>query len=305
MYDMDRFQSTGTFERLRPLLPLFAGARLPFGTRVSGDRSGVREAFARHGFSHEFAGHREYVPGDDLRYLDWKAFARSDRYNLKRFHDETNARAVLLLDASPGMEYRGETEERPSKIDYARAILGIMAWILLREGLEIELRSFATGLSPVLARGNSLVSWESIVRKLDEIVPVRKSSEKDSCAFFPQLGSSLRAKTLPIIAGDLMFDEPANIISGLRVLCARSYSPVLVHVLDPDEIEFPFRERTRFEAFGSDRFHDVEAQRIGDEYRAEMRRFLDFFYQAARAEGIAYKRITSDRPLLDILRSDH
>lgn len=289
---------TGTYERLWPMRAAMADARLPVLAPLSGSRTGVRDAHLRHGFSHEFAGHREYSPGDDLRYFDWKAYARSDRFHLKRFHDETDTKAQLLLDLSAGMNFRGKPDS-PSKFEHAKLLLGISAWLLLRAEMEISLAAFDEKPIPGLSHGKTSGVWEPFLRKMDELVTtVGNGRNVSAVGVLGRFGASLRERNLILIASDFMFDELDSILASLRILAKRGHRLLLFHVLDPAEIELPYEVPVRFEPFGPGRHIEADVPRIRAAYREEMRSFLKQIVAASQNEGITYIPVRTDEPIL-------
>jgi len=314
-------QPQSTQDRLTPLLPHLEKAELPLVPMVPGNRFGSARVVQRHGFSHEFAEHREYTPGDELRYVDWKAVGRSDRYFVKRFHDETSCTATILLDNSPGMAFCDDRSEL-SKFDHGKLLAGIISWILLRDHEQVELRksggckppdaptnddaphkfpatlrswSGVGGLTPpALAQGNSPAQWPDMMRQLDRM-PLAKKTALD-------LANLQGPRRLLVLITDGMFDDADAIISALKTLKKRRYDLFFVHTLAAEEIEFPYRGELRFKAFGGPEQADVQGARIAKAYRTEMRLFLSRLEYGCASTGITYRLARTDQPPEIVLR---
>jgi uncharacterized protein (DUF58 family) len=284
----------------QPLLDPHMLARLqalPLRARsiVEGYMSGVhRSPF--HGFSIEFAEHREYAPGDDLRYLDWKVFGRTDKYYLKQFEDETNLVCHLVLDTSESMRYQSEAAPA-SKLEYARRAAAALAYLVLHQQDSVGLVAFDSEI-------RSLVRPSSTPSHLKEILHVMEGlSAQGKTAtgpFFHDLAERLKKRGIVIVLGDLMDDVDA-LLKGLRHLRHRRHEVIVMHVLDPAEMDFPFHQATLFR--GLEQLPDVlvEPRALRKAYLAEFGRYLRKLQAGCRAEAIDYVSLRTDRPLEMVL----
>src|SRR5215203_3784780 len=232
-----RFLDPGVIARLGTM-------ELKARTVVEGFLSGLHRSPYK-GFSVEFAEYRQYLPGDDLSTLDWKVFARSDRHYVKKFEEETNLECHLLLDVSASMAYRGGAAM--SKLEYGSVLAASLAYLMNRQrdaaGL-IEFDEKITARLPASARPGHM---HAILLALERIVPGKRS---DLGRPLHQLADALGKRSLAVLISDLL-DDPDRVIKGLKHLRFRGTDVIVFQVLDPHEIDFPFR--------GAARFTDVES----------------------------------------------
>jgi uncharacterized protein (DUF58 family) len=262
---------------------------------VEGYTAGVhRSPF--HGFSIEFAEHREYSPGDDLRYLDWKVFGRTDKYYLKQFEEETNLVCHLLLDTSQSMRYRSDGAAM-SKFDFARRAAAALTYLVLHQQDSVGLVAFDSEI-------RSLVRASSNPSHLKEILHVMEGTSADRKTsigpILHDLAERIKRRGIMIVLSDL-FDNLDSLLAGLKHLRHRRHEVILMHVLDPAEIDFPFDEVTLFH--GLEDLPDVlvEPSAIRRAYLAEFARYLRKLQAACRAHAIDYVPMRTDRSLEVIL----
>jgi len=205
---------------------------------VEGFISGMHESPYR-GVSVEFAQHREYVPGDDLRHLDWNVYARSDRLYIKEYEQETNLRVTPIVDLSESMEY---TSHEITKIDYARYVAASLAYLVIEQQDGIGLTTFNRELTNFLEPSNSTAHFHSILKLLSNFEPHEKT---DMGRVLNHAASRMNQRGLIILISDL-FDDADNIAEGLSNFRHREHDVIVLQILDPAEVEFPFDEMTRF-----------------------------------------------------------
>lgn len=216
---------------------------------VEGYVSGLHRSPYR-GFSVEFAEHREYAPGDDLRYLDWKVFGKSDRYYVKRYEEETNLLCHVLLDVSESMDFGTEGVR---KFDYAATIAASLAHLIVEQGDAAGLVLFDDDVRTVLQPGNSSLHLKHVFDTLENARPTGKT---DVGRVLVRISEQFRKRGLVVVVSDLVGGaEP--VLRGLRQLRSRSHDVIVLQVLDPAEIEFPFEQMTLFE--GLESFPDLLA----------------------------------------------
>ena len=254
-----------------------------------------------HGSSVEFAEHKEYSPGDNLRHLDWRAFARFDRDYVKRFEDEAALRALCVVDCSGSMGYPPEPRARMSKLDFSRTCAGALAYVLARQGDAVGLATFADRLEiavPARARRGHL---RELLVHLEGLSP-RGPSRLDST--LGALAEGLRSRTVIAIFSDLL-DGGVEALARVASLQARRHDVVLFHVLDPDELDFPFEDTTTFVSMEDDREVKIDARAIRDAYLEELKRFREAAETRCRGARVEYRLLRTDqapgRQLADFL----
>ena len=256
---------------------------------VEGYISGLHRSPFR-GFSVEFAEHREYVPGDDIRFLDWKVYGRSDRLYIKRYEDETNLEASIVLDVSESMTYRGEGCEH-SKLDYARWAAAALAYLITQQQDAVGLVLFDDAVRKTLPPGSNPVHLKLMFQALDAAAPTGKTGIGRA---LKEVGETLRRRGMVLLFSDLL-DDPAEIARGLKSIRNRGHEMVLFHVLDHDELTFPFERLTRF--VGLEGIPDVIAQpeALKTAYLAEVDAFQRQILRTCHANRIDYVPLdTSD-----------
>ncbi len=197
------------------------------------------------GQSIEFLQHREYVPGDDLRHVDWQVWARQDRLYVKQFEEDTNMRCYLLVDASNSMKYgRGPL----NKYEYACTIAATLAFLILKQQDAVGCLTFADKVRariPVRSKRNHLTA---VLKSLDNQQPADKTSLHD---IFKTAAEIFPSKGMMIVVSDL-FGDTAATLRGLKLLRQRGHDVLVFHVMDDDELDFPFSGPTRFEDLESE-----------------------------------------------------
>jgi uncharacterized protein (DUF58 family) len=249
-----------------------------------------------HGTSVEFAEHKEYSPGDNIRHLDWRAYARFDRDYIKRFEDESNLRALVLVDASGSMGYPEQSDRLP-KLKYATTCAAAIAYVLARQGDAAGVATFSDRLQievPSRARRGHL---QEILRVLDKLESGGKSNLLSA---IDSLSEGLTRRSIVVVFSDLL-DGGLDALAAMARLRARRHDVVLFHILDPDELEFPFEDSTMFEGMEDDRRIQIDARAIRTAYLEEVSRFLERAENSCRSSRVEYVRARTDQdpgPLL-------
>jgi uncharacterized protein (DUF58 family) len=296
--------SSPTLKRLDQVLPELEGLTLVAGDIVEGYLAGAhRSPFL--GFSHEFADHREYVPGDDLRYLDYRAFARTDRYYLKRFRDETNRIVYLILDVSRSMDYRSRAALF-SKGDYARLALAALGFVATRCRDSLALAAVDDRVRTVIEPASGMAHWRELVHRADHAgrppspSGMKPSGKGDLADGLHALAEAFRRRGLVILAGDL-FDAPERLHAALRHLRHRRHEVLLLHVLDAAELDFPFDDSAVFEDLETGKTLSAESAEIARAYRETMDQELQQWRAMCSRQKIGYLQLRTDQPLGPIL----
>ncbi|AKU93085.1 DUF58 domain-containing protein [Vulgatibacter incomptus] len=272
------------------LLAKLGTTQLRARTVVEGLLSGLHRS-PHQGQSVEFAEHKEYAPGDELRHLDWKAYGKVDRYYVKQFEHETNLRAFLVVDASASMAYRGGGGL--SKLEYASTLAASLAYLLVRQqdavGLVVAAGKEARYLPPRAALGH----FPAILSRLEGL---EGKGTTDLAAAAEWVAERARRRAAILFFSDLLDFQPGAVerIADLR----RMKNEVTVfHLLDPHELEFPFEDATRFEGMEGEEALEVDPRSIRDSYLEEMERFRDRVRTACRGADVEYELVRTDAPM--------
>ena len=258
---------------------------------VEGLLSGVHRSPHR-GASVVFVEHREYRPGDDVRLLDWRAFARSDRHQIKRFEQETHLRCALVLDRSGSMRYAGEG--RLQKLEYASTLLAAIAFVLIRQGDAPGLSVISDAVTTRLAPRTRPAHLERILEELAR--PGSDSVATDLRATLTEVAEHAGRRGLVVIASDLLdFDERA--LEPLSYLVGRGHDVIVFQVLDPDELALPFDEPARFVGLENDGSLDVDPVELRQRYLQEIERFIASCRERCTSVGARHVLARTDRPV--------
>jgi uncharacterized protein (DUF58 family) len=250
------------------------------------------------GFSNEFAEHREYAPGDDLRYVDWKVFGKSDRFYLKQFEEETNLLCYLLLDTSESMQYQGPHAPL-SKFAYAQCAAAALAYLVLHQRDAVGLVTFDQEIRQVSRPSSNPTQLKQLLHVMEESTATRKTR---TGPIFHDLAERLGRRGIVVIVSDL-FDDVESMLAGLKHLRHRRHDVIVLQVLDPAEIDFPFQQVTMFK--GLEALGDVvaEPRSLQAAYQREIQAFIKRIRAGCRAQQIDYVTIRTDQPLDLVLRT--
>jgi uncharacterized protein (DUF58 family) len=274
-------------------LARLAGVKLRARAVVEGVLSGLHKS-PHQGQSVEFAEHKEYAPGDELRHLDWKAFGKFDKYYVKRYEHETNLRAVMVVDASASMGYKsGEL----SKLEVAKILAGALCYLLVRQqdaaGLSIAVAGKIQDLPPRSAAGHLNVLMET----LDQVEP---SGETDLFEAADKLAERLSRRSLVVVFSDLL-DERPDALKRILQLRQRKNDVALFHIVDPAELTFPFDDPTLFLSMEDDRQIEVNPREIKQSYLEEFNAFLTDVRKTCAEADVDYERVLTDESLDSVL----
>ena len=257
---------------------------------VEGYLAGVHRS-PYHGFSVEFAEHREYVPGDDLRYVDWKVFGKTDRIYLKQFDEETNFSCTVLCDASESMSYQSSSATVP-KLEYARWLAAAFAFLVIRQHDAVGLATFDSALRDFLRPSSTAGQLRDICRVLDAAPATGESAIGPILQDFAE---RMKRRGVVVMVSDF-FDDFASLERGLRHLSFRRHDAILLQVLDPAEVLFPFEEPTVFH--GLEGWADVQTDPRGVRraYQQELQQHLARLRGLSRELKFDYALLTTDQP---------
>jgi uncharacterized protein (DUF58 family) len=273
------FLDPGVLARLAgfPLLP-----RRPMQGNVSG-----RHPSPHRGSSVEFAEYRKYVPGDDLRRLDWRAFGRSDRFFVKEFEADTNLRCCLVVDTSGSM---GFGTVGMSKLDYARRIAGALGHLALLQGDAVGLACVAQGIIRNIPPRRNPSHLMAVFDVLEQTAP---QGQTQLVSVLHELAETISQRALVVIISDL-FVEPAELRSCFQHLRFRRHDAAVFHLLDPQEIAFEFRRPMRFLDMEGGPSIFAEPSEIAERYQKAISGYLDELLQVVRESAVDYHRVSID-----------
>ena len=257
---------------------------------VEGLRSGIHRSPHR-GASVIFAEHRDYRPGDDLRLLDWRAYARSDRHIIKRFEQETHLRAQLWLDCSASMDY-GDGDQH--KHTHAATLLAAMAFILLGQGDAVGVVRFAATMGEALpprARPGQLEAALALLAERPE-----RGDKTDLYAALSACAERAGRRGLVVVASDLL-DLTPNALEPLSLLRAAGHDVLVFHVMHPHELELPFDDRMRFVDPEGDGMLDTDPSAIREAYKEQIGKLLVDCRRRCMAAGARYALARTDTPV--------
>jgi uncharacterized protein (DUF58 family) len=263
---------------------------------VEGFLAGLHRSPFR-GFSVEFTEHRAYQPGDELRYLDWRILARSDRLFVKQFEEETNLRAMILVDASRSMAWRG-VPERLTKRAYADRLAAALALILLRQRDATGLVTFDDEVRQVIPARVKAGQWSRFVRGL---LDTPDGNGTAAHAALQRLTALLARRGLVVLLSDLLFDRELA-LAALRYLRHRGHQVIVFHLMDPAEVELTGPPEVRFTDPESPASVVVRPRELARAYAETVQREVAAWRTACRRHGIAYHHVQTDLPFGMALR---
>ena len=258
-------------------------------TIVEGFLSGLHRSPFK-GFSVEFAEYRQYMPGDDLSTIDWKVFARSDRYYVKKFEEETNLDAHLMLDVSGSMGYGSGAM---TKFEYGACLAASLAYLMNRQRDAVSLTAFDEKIVERLPAASRPGHLRNILVTLDRLELGRETNLSKP---LHQIVDSLSKRGMVVLISDLL-DDPAAVIQALKHFQFRGNDVIAFQVLDADEIDFPFERATRFEDLETSEEIMAVPAAVREHYVKEMNALIERYRRELGAAGIDYQLLTTDRPL--------
>jgi uncharacterized protein (DUF58 family) len=244
-----------------------------------------------HGFNVEFAQYREYAPGDDLRRLDWRVFARNDRHYIKQYEDESNVRVTFLVDASASMNYRGSAPL--SKFDYAATLTVALAMLLTRQQDPVGLVLFDEAATTVLPPSTTQAQVAVMAGLLERCRPARKT---ELGGLLRSLNERMRRRSLAILVSDL-FTDLDPFYDGLNRLRFLGHEVLVLQVLDRDELELPFRGPTIFRDIEGTEELFAEPWAFRRSYQQAMQDFLAGVRRECGRRGYDHVCFLTDEPL--------
>jgi len=251
---------------------------------VEGVITGLHKSPHR-GFSVEFSEHREYVAGDELRHLDWRAYARSDRYYIKLYEQETNLRATLVLDTSASMKFA-------NKLDYARHLCACLAYLL---AMQQDLAGFVAmddSVKAELPPGSSPAHLDRLFKSLETVAA---GTSTDLPRQLHALSERLPRRSLVILLSDLWV-EPQDLIRALQHLRYRKHQGIVLHLLDRAELDLPYEKQITLQDLESGEKLEVDPAALRDQYQRQVQAYLADVRRACGTTDVEYHPVFVDQP---------
>ncbi len=261
---------------------------------VEGFFSGLHKS-PHKGFSVEFAQHRQYVQGDEIRRLDWKVFGKTDRFYVREFEEETNLRATILLDLSGSMAYGGTTT---TKAEYAKRLAAALAYLMLQQRDTVGLVTFDAKLRRYIPQRSGVAHLRVM---LDELQSSQPGGETELATVFQGLVPRIHRRGLLVILSDC-FGEVKDLISALAHFRHARHEILLFQILDRDEVEFPFKQWTKFESLEVTEHHRlIEPAQFRASYLENLARFQKELTDGCHRHRIDLVPIMTDKPYAEAL----
>jgi uncharacterized protein (DUF58 family) len=247
---------------------------------VDGVMVGIHPSRAK-GFSSEFEEHREYSQGDDIRHIDWKAYGKFDRYFIKEYREATNLKSYILLDTSSSMGYASDGW---SKFDYGSTLAASLAYLLLKQQDAVGLITFSKKIDKMIPPMAAPGHFFAILKELEMSRP---QGETLGGAVLQELAGSLKRRGIIILISDLL-DQPEQVMRGLKQLRSKGSDVIVFHLLDRDELEFPFKEATLFRDLEEDIQLLTDPSTIKSAYLKTINALIEGYRQACASYLIDY-----------------
>jgi len=271
------------------ILSKISGMELRARTVVEGFIYGLHRSPYR-GFSVEFAEYREYAPGDDIRFIDWKVFARSDRYYLKEFEEETNLGCHLLLDCSASMGYGSGAV---SKLQYASYLAASLGYLIFQQRDGVGMVTFDNEIRqyiPARNRRGHLLTVLNYLEKIDHGTTTELSLP------LHQIAETINKKGLIILISDLL-DDPERVLDGLQHIRFKGHDLIVFHVMDDSELTFPFRNATKFLDMEGEGEYMAIPTMVRDTYMKRLNEHIESFKRGCGRMQVDYHILNTSKPL--------
>ena len=243
-----------------------------------------------HGFSIEFSEHRAYGQGDEIKHIDWKLWGKTDKYFVKQFEEETNLKSYLLFDQSASMKYKSD---KISKLDYSKLIAASIGYLMLKQQDAIGLTLFDNQIRYQISPRSKKSHLYAILSKLEQI---KAGEETHIAPILHKTAELIKKRGLIILISDLL-DEPDKILSGLKHFRHNGHEIIVFHILDPQEINLNYNNRTRFKDLESDDEVITDPWHIKHDYKKSMEKFCDHYKTQCRKNKIDYVKLTTNTSL--------
>ncbi len=258
-------------------------------TVVEGFISGLHRSPFK-GFSVEFAEYRQYIHGDDLSTIDWKVYARSDRHFVKKFEEETNLHCHLLVDVSASMSYRSRGV---SKFEYAACLAASLGYLMTRQRDAVGMTAFSDRIVDALPSSLRPGHLRSLLIALERL---EVGSRTNVAKPLHQIADAMTRRGMVVLISDLL-DDPEAVVRGLKHFHYRGSDVLVFHVLDPDELTFPFDRATRFEDLETGDEVLAIPGAVREHYLKQIGGLIERYRRELGAAGIDYQLLDTSEPL--------
>jgi len=249
------------------------------------------------GFAIEFAAHREYAPGDDLRHIDWKVWSKTDRLYIKEYEEETNLKCHLIVDCSKSMRY-GE-KDGWSKFDYAATAASSVAYMMQQQQDAVGMVLFSSQIDKNFKASSHPSHLKMLFHELEKVEPKNTTDIADP---FLALAAQIRQRGLVVLFSDLFID-PDELGKSLEQFRLRRHEVVVFHVMHNDELEFPFEDNTLFRGVEVDAELHTEPRALRKSYMEALERYMARVKKVCAAAGIDHVLLDTSKPLDGVLSS--
>lgn len=242
------------------------------------------------GFSVDFAEYRSYQPGDEIRRIDWNVFGRTDKLFIKKYEGETNTRVLILLDMSGSMNY-GSGEVK--KGDYARMLAACLSYFAYHQRDGVGLLTFDSEVRSMIPASRRTGQLFTLLHEIDKAVPAKGTEFKKPLKFLAEI---LNRRGIIVLISDF-YDDPANILAGLKALKAKGNDIMTFHIMDDFELTFPFEEMAQFEDMETTEKMHVIPEYLRTQYLNVMSTHIDTLKKGLKAAQIDYTLMNTSKPL--------
>jgi uncharacterized protein (DUF58 family) len=242
------------------------------------------------GFSVDFAEYRQYQPGDEIRRIDWNVYGRNDRLFVKLYEGETNTRVLVLLDVSGSMNY-GSGEVK--KIDYAKILAACLSYFAYHQRDGVGLLTFDTEVRAHIPASRRASQLANILAEIDRVQPAKETEFKKPLRYLAEV---LNRRGIIIVISDF-YDEPDNIVAGLRALKAKGNDIMAFHIMDDYELRFPYEDNAQFEDLETKRKLHVIPEYLREQYLKILGGHMDQLRKDLKAAQIDYTVMDTSKPL--------
>ncbi len=262
---------------------------------VEGNLSGAHRSPLK-GASSEFADHKAYGVGDDPKHIDWKVFGRTDRYYIKRYEDETNLRVYFIIDRSNSMGY-GSGDF--TKFDFACKLAAALSYVIVKARDSVGMFLYSDKIDIQVPPRNSLNHLHNTLKRLQDLEPASTTSTAET---MHQIAESIHKRALVVLISDLMDDEK-DIIQALAHFRKHMHDVIVLHVLDPVEIDLSLKQGFEFEDMETGEKLTVDPRGMAKEYQKELEAFLEFYRVSCEAMKVDYRLVKTDQAVDTYVRA--
>jgi uncharacterized protein (DUF58 family) len=243
-----------------------------------------------HGFSVEFTEHRQYMPGDEIKHIDWKAYGKTDRFYIKQFEEETNLKSYIIVDASRSMNYASKGNLK--KFEYASYVAAALSFMMIEQRDAVGLTLFDEGIRVSLPPRATRSYLKEILKELESAQPANKTGTSASLNL---IAEQIKRRGLVIVLSDL-FDKPESVMTALKHFRHKGHEVIVMQILDPLERSFAFEGDAIFKDLETQEELMTQPWHIQKAYQQSMQEFLDFYKRRCRDNNIDYVLLDTGTP---------